>query len=421
MKILWITNTVFPDLAKKLGLPQPISGGWMYALADQLANFDEITLAVASTYSQKNLCKYVINGITYYLLPYKNKKRYPKYLEKYWKNICDEFNPDIVHIHGTEYPRALACMRACPKLKYIVSIQGMNTTHYQYTLAGIDNMEIIKNITFRDIIKRDTLFNARRKRRANTKYEKEYLEKCSYILGRTKWDYANVKSINKNVKYEFCNEILRNEFYTAKHWNLENINRHSIFLSQASSPLKGLHIVLKAINLLKDEFPDIKIRIGGTNIIKKDTLLNRLKLSGYGKYINTLLKKYDLKYNIEFLGFLNVNEMITEYQKAHIFICPSSIENSPNSIGEAQLIGTPVIASYVGGIPDMVKDNETGLLYRFEEYAMLAENIRQIFNNDKLAINLSENGQRSADKRHNYEKNIKQMLQIYESILSVSK
>jgi glycosyltransferase involved in cell wall biosynthesis len=38
-------------------------------------------------------------------------------------------------------------------------------------------------------------------------------------------------------------------------------------------------------------------------------------------------------------------KMITEYRNAHIFICPSSIENSPNSLGEAQLIGVPVIAA----------------------------------------------------------------------------
>ena len=55
-------------------------------------------------------------------------------------------------------------------------------------------------------------------------------------------------------------------------------------------------------------------------------------------------------------------------------------------MGEAQLLGVPVIASYVGGVPDMVTHGETGLLYRFEEVEMLAEGIRNLFMNMALAL-----------------------------------
>lgn len=64
--------------------------------------------------------------------------------------------------------------------------------------------------------------------------------------------------------------------------------------------------------------------------------------------------------------------MVKRYLLSNVFICPSTIENSPNSLCEAQLLGVPHIASYVGGTADLMKGNEE-CLYRFEETEMLAE------------------------------------------------
>jgi glycosyltransferase involved in cell wall biosynthesis len=112
--------------------------------------------------------------------------------------------------------------------------------------------------------------------------------------------------------------------------------------------------------------------------------------------------------------------MVKQYAAAHVFVCPSIIENSPNSVGEAQLVGTPCVASYVGGTMDMVKDGETGFLYRFEEISLLAKQICQIFSNDELAISLSENAHRAALMRHDKLKNATQLNSIYKQIINES-
>jgi len=208
---------------------------------------------------------------------------------------------------------------------------------------------------------------------------------------------------------------LRNEFYQSNKWSYSKCAKQTIFLSQAGTPIKGLHKVLEALQLLKDEFPDITIRIGGNNIIANNSLKDRIRMSGYGKYIKSLLRKYSLFEHVKFLGPLDAGAMVLEYQKANVFICPSSIENSPNSVGEAQIIGTPVIASYVGGIPDMISHDETGLLYRFEEVEMLAEYIRKLFLNVELAVKFSRNGIFAAENRHNRLNNLNKLLEIYNS------
>jgi glycosyltransferase involved in cell wall biosynthesis len=398
-----------------MGLKSPVIGGWMYGLAEQVASQSHIKLAVVSCYSRRGLRKDVIESITYYTVPFNYHSRYPKELEPFWKMICDEFKPDIIHIHGTEYPRALACIKAYPDCKYVVSIQGMIGPYSRYVLGGISPKSLLKFITIYDILKKDTLLSIKHRWEKMGKLEMEYFNHSNIVIGRTSWDYARVKAINTTCNYKFCNESLRDEFYVANKWSYLQCTKQSIFLSQAGVPLKGLHKVLEAIQLIRDEFPDLTIRIGGNNIIANSTLSDKVRMGGYGKYINSLLRKYRLFGVVEFLGTLDASAMVIEYQNANVFICPSSIENSPNSVGEAQIIGTPVIGSYVGGIPDMITHNDTGFLYRFEEVEMLAEYIRKLFLNMEIALNISRNGIFAAEKRHNKLTNLNKLLEIYSS------
>ena len=163
MNILWITNTIFPAPSKALELSVPVVGGWMYGLAAQVATQPGIRLAVATTYFGKEVKTYDIDGICYYLLPVKSKTAYPKELEPVWQNICNEFKPDIVHIHGTEFSHGLACMRSCLGLNYVISIQGLVSVCSRYYFADICPKEILSHITFRDLIRRDTIFQAKMK------------------------------------------------------------------------------------------------------------------------------------------------------------------------------------------------------------------------------------------------------------------
>lgn len=417
MKVLWIVNTIFPAPSEALGLSSPVFGGWMYGLAEQVSKIEGVELAVATIYNGNEIKKITIDGIVYFLVPCKNSLKYDSNLELFWSDVCQQFVPNLVHIHGTEFTHGLACMRKLPQLKYIVSIQGLVSIISRYFYAGISFWEIFKNITFRDIVRLDTIFQQKKKFHKRGKFEREYILKTQHVIGRTNWDLAHTKTINPQRNYHFCNDILRSGFYTTSKWSLYNCNQHTVFLSQAGYPIKGLHQVIKAVFILKKDFPNLKIRVGGINITKRDTLIDRIKLSGYGKYVRQLIERYNLKDDVVFLGFLSEEQMITEYQKAHVFISPSSIENGGNSLGEAQLLGTPVVASYVGGIPDSIENEISGLLYRFEEVEMLAENIRRIFNDDDFTQKLSVNGIETAKLRHRRDINLDNTIEIYKRII----
>lgn len=404
-KILWITNIIFPDAAKEINLAPPVHGGWMYGLAKNISENENFSLAVASIYSGNNLKSFKKNFIQYYLLPKNNKDQ--------WKEAIAEFLPDITHIHGTEFSHGMEIMNAHPEMKYIISLQGMVSLIHRYYFAGINHLEILQNITIRDIIRRDTIFHAKRDFYKRGLIEKEYIRRATDVIGRTDWDRIHAQTINSKVTYHFCNESLRDEFYTEEHWSLKSCRQHSVFLSQAGYPIKGLHQVLKAISLIKDSYPDITIEIAGYNITASKTLKEKLTISGYGKYIRKIIRTLNLTENVRFLGLLNAEEMKKAYLRSHIFICPSSIENSPNSLGEAQILGLPCIASYCGGIPSMIENNNSALLYRFEEYEMLASNIKKIFSSETLAKKLSYNAHKAAKIRHDRKTNLDSLISIY--------
>jgi len=418
MNILWITNIQFPAVREKLGLPAEVVGGWMFSLAGELSTNTQVTLAVSTTYAANKLKRYEEADVIYYLLPArKTKKYYDKSLEKYWVEVINEFKPDIIHIHGTEYAHCMACITACPKQNYVFLIQGLLSVYRKYFFAGVKPLDLLKHTTLSDLKNRETIPHNLNELKQRAEIELRYLKLCTNIIGRTDWDYSHVKAINPKCNYYFCNEVLRSSFYDSDKWSIEAKKDYSVFLSQANSPRKGLHQVLKALSIVKEYYPGIQLRIAGIDVTGGHKWIQRTIT--YGAYMRALLKKSGLEENVVFLGKLNETEMAEELRIAHVYVCPSAIENSPNSLGEAQLLGTPCISSFVGGVPDMVDDGETGLLYRFDDHVMLAFKIMKIFENYEFAEHISKNGVFAASARHHKITIASRMLEIYHTITEV--
>jgi glycosyltransferase involved in cell wall biosynthesis len=416
MKILWIVNIMFPDVCMIKNIKPTVIGGWMHESAKELSRRNN-NLTVVTTHKGKEIEYYKVDAIEYYLIPSDDNDNYNPKLEKTWSELLKKIQPDAIHIHGTEYSHGLSALRVFSPQKTVVSIQGLLSVYSRYFYAGISTLDILKNITLRDVYK-GSLFSGKKQFVEKGKLEKEYIQDSHNIIGRTLWDYSHVKTVNPDTHYHFCNETLRKGFYTAEKWSIQSKENFRIFLSQANYPIKGIHKFLEAVGIIVSKFPNVKVKVGGLDIVKNNlSFKERLKITGYGKYVKSIIQKYKLENNVEFLGLLSEEQMIHEYQKAHVFVCPSSIENSPNSVGEAQILGVPVISSYVGGVSDMVEHDTTGLLYRFEEVEILAQHLIRIFENDELALKLSENGIDAATKRHDLKNNIDTLEKIYNRII----
>lgn len=208
-----------------------------------------------------------------------------------------------------------------------------------------------------------------------------------------------------------------NKIFEEKTWKVNEAEPHSVICTASGYPLKGLHMVLRAIAMLKEIYPDIKLYIPGPKMVSDSSVQWRLRKRGYTKYIENLIEELKLSKQIEWLGYISQEELAEYYTKARVFVLSSAIENHSSSLKEAMMVGTPSIASSVGGVPEYMQHGVNGFLYRFEEYEIMASYIMRVFEDDKLAMKLSRNGKTDMLKLHGGNDIYDKMQKIYNKVL----
>jgi glycosyltransferase involved in cell wall biosynthesis len=234
------------------------------------------------------------------------------------------------------------------------------------------------------------------------------LKKIRHVIGRTSWDKACAMEIRPDVTYHFCNETLRQPFYEGQ-WDYSRCKKHHIFAPSCVYPIKGFHYLLEAIAMVQREYPDVTVSVPGKSFLE----VSPLRRSGYQKYLADLTAKYGLADRITFLGKCSAEEMKAAFLEANAFVLPSTIENSPNSLGEAMLLGVPCITADVGGVKDLLQHGEEGFIYQSTAPYMLAYHIRQVFAMEDAAEAMGRKAHAHAGQTHNPEKNLRDLLAIY--------
>ena len=420
MNILWLINIPLPEASQLMEEKPSPFGGWLISASKDLANNEDVELSIAFPSNKANKFRELKGEkINYYpFIPVKENDNKVIENNESFETLLNNLKPDIVHIYGTEIAHTLSMVNTCNKIniKTVISVQGLVSIIEKHMYSNLPIYAIYGN-TFRNIIRKDNVRGLKKLFRNRGKNEIEAIKRTNHIIGRTTWDKACSNQINPQANYHFCNETLREEFY--KHqWDVNDCEKHSIFLSQGQYPIKGLHYMLEAIPLILKRFPKAKVYISGKDITKSDSIKDKLLMTYYGKYIKKMIKKLNLERNVVFTGQLDEKKMCQRYLKSHVFVCPSSIENSPNSLGEAMILGVPSVASYVGGIPDMLKDKEEGFLYQHDAPYMLAQYVCEIFENQDLALKFSKNARERALKTHDRDENTRRLIEIYNEIVS---
>lgn len=417
MKVLWLTNTLLPDAARALGLEKTNKEGWLVGLLDSVKKSDaDVTFGVASpVMATRDGFKAKIDSVTYYGF-YEDTfhpENYDAGLDGRLSKIIDDFKPDIVHIFGTEFPHTLAMTRAFNKPeKILISIQGVCGEIAKHYADGVPK-KVVKRATFRDIVRKDAVFSQIEKFSQRGANEKEALRGVMRVAGRTSFDRDFVMSVNPSIDYYYMNETLKADFYK-DYEKCEKIP-HSIFISQADYPVKGAHYLFKAAGILLKEYKDLTIKIAGNPITRHSNIKEILKLPSYGMYLLELIKKNGLEGHVEFTGNVSVEKMIELYREASVFVCCSTIENSPNCVGEAMLLNTPVVAADVGGVSS-VMDESDGIIYEAGNVTELAKAIKRIWDDKEFADSIVAHGRERALNNHDASTNLERLLEIYGDI-----
>lgn len=411
MKLLWLSNMAPGPVQKQLG--KGVKGGlWMDHVLSDLRKREDLELCILfpGKPGQGELdsrCKW-----------HAFAKKLPQDLLPEQKDlflqVLRDFAPDVVHIWGTEFGHSLFMLEACKDLGLldhtVVSLQGLCSTYAGHYLEGIP-YEVLSRATFRDRLRHDSMVMQQKVFYERGEFEKKALALSKHVIGRTHWDLACARLLAPQAEYHFCNETLREDFYEGS-WSYEGCQKHRIFVSSRAYPIKGFHYVLEALRELKKRYPDVVVAVPGKDPTAASAR-ERLHQDGYARYLETLIRSYGLKDHVEFLGRLSGEQMKQQYCMANVFVLPSTIENSPNSLGEAMLLGVPSVAADVGGVTTMLEHGKEGLVYQSTAPYMLCDCIERIFTMGEEAGTLGENARAHALRTHDPEKNLSDLLTIY--------
>ncbi len=414
MKILWLVNFEIP----MLGNTDLVNEGWITGMLSALMEYypdNEIYILYPQNRVNSTEHKTIneINAISYYE---KDIRSYDSRLKLEFQRIIEKITPEVIHVMGTEYPHTLSMCEACKEMglldNLVVSVQGMPGLISKAYFIGLP-YSVRYGYRLKDVIYGNVKRDKKRFEIAG-EYEKEALVIAKNIIGRTEWDEMCVKSINKSARYWRNNENLRKSFYDNT-WRYDRCEPNTVFISQGNYPIKGMHILIESAKVLRDNGYEVKYRIAGENIFSKPNW----KWGKYTKYIYDRLKQYNLIEQFAFLGKLDEKHMVEEYLRANIFVLPSLIENSPNSLGEAMILGMPVIAADVGGVKNFIRHGENGYIFPLSEPYMVAYYVEKYLESYDHAIEIGQNAKHAVEEKYDRKENSAALVEIYHEMVNV--
>jgi glycosyltransferase involved in cell wall biosynthesis len=391
---------------------------WIDSLLEELRNYQSISLAVVLPINSDFLQKDQKDNIKLYGLPNPKemnifKKVYNKLIyatenieiNSYIKKVVDDFNPDIIQTFGTENPFGLII----PHLNkpVIMHIQGFLLVGERKYFTGISRCEQFRYTSLKDLLIMRGSYNGFFTFRKRAKIEEKVIASCNYFMGRTDFDKRIISLLSPKSTYYHCEEFIRKEFFE-KQWNF---------------PLRN---EIKCISILNGTtYKGIDLLVESSMILKKHTKFTfRFKVCGVSlndEFVKILKKKYKKMAsfeNIEFLGKLTAAEIVTQLCDSNFYVHPSYMENSPNSICEAMVLGMPIVATNVGGLDSLITDKIEGLLVQEGDPYSFAATIVELTNNYKYAELLGKNAREKAIIRHNPKEIGMRLLDIYHRVLS---
>lgn len=419
MKILWFANTPCGATEKLTGKPV-IGGGWLYALSQQLMNVDDVDLHIGF-YWGESMESFCYNGITYHPIYREGENsRWGRLINRYYeaytdkldkhafqrlRKVVEEVRPDIIHIHGSEENFGILAEKQLP-CPVVLSIQGLLSLSIYIYYRGLPKRTLQKNEGLIPKIAMGSISTNEHSFRRRAEREKRIFKNIPNIIGRTFWDKAGSYALNPKRRYYEVGEIMRPIFYEAQ-WDKKSFNDTIIITSTISSGLyKGLETVFYTASVLNEAGFKFSWNIIGTS--PKESLV-RISEKLVGNTADHI--------NIHLLGQKNAEEMVEIMKQADIYVQVSHIENSPNSLCEAMLMGMPIIASFAGGTASMLENNIEGRLLQDGEPYSLAGMIMEMANDFSKAKELGRNARNKALSRHDPVFVCKQLITSYHSIL----
>jgi len=362
----------------------------IHGLSSVLKNENEIFIFDTPRRSLENDFIEIIEGITVYRYFGKNNnynslKRVNKILDDILK-----VEPKICHIHGSAYlQNKLFKELKRRKINTIVTIHGLQ--HIE------KKKELFKSKTLKSLFKYVML----------SKSEFEIIENSNKIIVDTKYvadkiiEYKKQGKINKIPGITIIPQGINSHFFS-----LKTHSKHNFLLCVgAISQRKGQIKLVECFHKVLDSNPNTKMIIAGfiSNQEYYENLLKEIKIR-------------KLESHVEIYTDNTQEDIYHLFSKAKLFVLYSEEESQGIVLAEAMSVGLPVIATNVGGIPNVIENNINGFLSDYDNPVDFTKNINILLNDLHLYNKISRQNKLEAQK-YNWKIILTQVLNLYNSLL----
>jgi glycosyltransferase involved in cell wall biosynthesis len=155
---------------------------------------------------------------------------------------------------------------------------------------------------------------------------------------------------------------------------------------------KGVHHFVQALPIILSNYPDLRVCLGGTGQLKES--------------IEVLLKTGGISDRIDLPGWISHDELPGYFNQFRLLILPSSTEGLPNIMLEAMACGTPVLATPVGAIPDVIQDGITGFIMENNSPECIIKNVIRALNHPDLS-KIAENGRKFVEENYSFDRTVR--------------
>jgi glycosyltransferase involved in cell wall biosynthesis len=353
---------------------------WTVALANHLAKLEDTEVHVITEVDDISCSKTIFcDGVNLHFISAPSKY---KTLTLWWFDrsrllrVLATIRPDIVHGQGMENQYGLVAVRS--KWPHLLTIHGIPRLSNDSRNRGLFERERIVEALAAFCLK-----SARQIVVINP-----FVAEC---LGLSEERYR---------LFPIANALSR-QFFEAE----PRTREPDLILAIGSvDRLKAHDVLLRAMALLRQRRVPARIVIAGPII--ESAYLNALRL-----FI------HEEKLEVQFTDFLPPEEIRSLLQRCTVLVHPSRHESSPMSVCEAMALGTPVVGARVGGIPYIIRDQVTGLLFQSGNASELADKIQYLLENESARCQLGEAGRKYALETHHPDRVAQLTRAAYEQIL----
>jgi len=323
------------------------------------------------------------------------------------EKLIKKDRPDIVHLHNFAHQISPSILHVFRKYKIpiIMTMHDYKLVCPVYTLLGNNKVcEKCRYGKYFNCLKNKCTKNSRMKSVIST-IEMYLHHKILHIynlvdvfISPSRFLKRKLEEMGFKGKTVYLPNFVQINEFIPKYGGNEN---YIVYFGRISKE-KGISALIEAVKEL-----DVRLKIIGEGPTR-DVLCRRVNDEKIG--------------NVEFLGYRKDRELKDEIRKAMFVMVPSEwYENNPISILEAFALGKPVIGSRIGGIPELVKDGETGLLFESGNSQNLREKIEYLLNHPEDVLRMGKNARQLVEREYNPDLHYKKLMEIYDCAINKHK